>query len=122
MTFYFLQAGTTLDMTVFLHAKLSMVKELLLCFLHLLPHKKDYTFIYSHFMRMVSDIVLEKINYGVEVMEDAVAKVKRMLKEIEDYYEDMLKEAGELIEEGKRICEIENTRKIQNEEKTYGKD
>lgn len=55
-------------------------------------------------------------------MEDAVTKVKRMLKEIEDYYEDMLKEAGELIEEGKRICEIENNRKIQSEEKTYGKD
>lgn len=55
-------------------------------------------------------------------MEDAVTKVKRMLKEIEDYYEDMLKEAGELIEEGKRICEIENTRKILREEKTYGKD
>lgn len=73
-------------------------------------------------MRMVSDIVFEKLNYGGEVMEDAVTKVKRMLKEIEDYYEDMLKEAGELIEEGKRICEIENTRKIQSEEKTYGKD
>lgn len=73
-------------------------------------------------MRMTDDIVLEKINYGVEVMEDAVTKVKRMLKEIEDYYEDMLKEVGELIEEGKRICEIENTRKIQSEEKTYGKD
>ena len=72
MTFYFLQAGNTMDMTVFLHAKLSMVSEPLLCFLHVLPHINDYTFIDSHFMRMVSDIVLEKINYGGEVMEDAV--------------------------------------------------
>lgn len=94
----------------------------LMYFLHVLPHIDDYSFIDSQFMRMVSDIVLEKINYGVEVMEDAVTKVKRMLKEIEDYYEDMLKEVGELIEEGKRICEIENTRTIQSEEKTYGKD
>ena len=46
-------------------------------------------------MRMTDDIVFEKLNYGGEVMEDAVTKVKRMLKEIEDYYEDMLKEAGE---------------------------
>lgn len=43
MTFYFLLADNTLDMTVFLHAKLSMVSELLLGFLHLLPHKKDFT-------------------------------------------------------------------------------